>query len=351
MQHPDEGTIHSWLDGALSAEDAARIESHVAACETCAAAVAEARGFIAASSRILTALDHVPRGVIPAAAAPRGRGMRTFLRAAAAILVVAVGSLVVLRNEGSEMKGTSAVDNVAPEAATNIAAVDSAPPPVVADAQTQAAAPTAPAAATAAPRQTTQNTSERAGTVAGDLAQKSVAGAVGGTDRRTLAAGGAPAPTAPAVVSRTETDLAAPAEAVVSLRRVRADSAIGERRIVYEVAPGQTVTLIEHETLRLESVVATGAAAPLAQTTGKAASRVGERSRANTMAAAAAPAPPPPPAVQPLADSLSKLATIEWIEGATGRKLTLTGALPRARLEEIKLAIEKERAATRTRAP
>jgi len=26
MQHLDEGTIHSWLDGALSPEDAARVE-------------------------------------------------------------------------------------------------------------------------------------------------------------------------------------------------------------------------------------------------------------------------------------------------------------------------------------
>jgi anti-sigma factor RsiW len=58
MQHPDEGTIHSWLDGALSADETARVEAHVKDCPECAAAVAEARGFIAASSRILTALDN-----------------------------------------------------------------------------------------------------------------------------------------------------------------------------------------------------------------------------------------------------------------------------------------------------
>jgi len=44
MPHPDEGTIHSWLDGALPSEEAARIESHVAGCPQCQAAVAEARG-------------------------------------------------------------------------------------------------------------------------------------------------------------------------------------------------------------------------------------------------------------------------------------------------------------------
>jgi anti-sigma factor RsiW len=29
MQHLDEGTIHSWLDGALSAEEAARVSAHI----------------------------------------------------------------------------------------------------------------------------------------------------------------------------------------------------------------------------------------------------------------------------------------------------------------------------------
>jgi hypothetical protein len=67
MQHLEEGTIHAWLDGELSPEECARIESHVAACGACAALVAEARGLIAASSRILSALDDVPGGVIPEA--------------------------------------------------------------------------------------------------------------------------------------------------------------------------------------------------------------------------------------------------------------------------------------------
>src|SRR5688500_19715348 len=99
MQHPDEGTIHSWLDGALPAEDAASLESHVATCQSCAAAVAEARGFIAASSRILTALDDVPRGVLPAVPSKK-RDFRVLWRAAAAMLVVAGGRLRVLREGG-----------------------------------------------------------------------------------------------------------------------------------------------------------------------------------------------------------------------------------------------------------
>ncbi|MEP7381012.1 MAG: zf-HC2 domain-containing protein [Gemmatimonadota bacterium] len=65
MEHIDEGTIHAWLDGALPSDETARIEAHVASCTACAIAVAEARGLIAASSRILSALDEVPGGVIP----------------------------------------------------------------------------------------------------------------------------------------------------------------------------------------------------------------------------------------------------------------------------------------------
>ena len=101
MQHLDEGTIHSWLDGALAPGEAAQVEAHVAECPECAAAVAEARGFIAASSRILTALDNAPRGVIPVAA-PKRRVDPIVWRVAATLLVVAAGTLAVFRNGGRE---------------------------------------------------------------------------------------------------------------------------------------------------------------------------------------------------------------------------------------------------------
>jgi anti-sigma factor RsiW len=65
MQHLDEGTIHAWLDGALDAEEASRVEQHVAGCATCAAAVAEARGLVAGASRILSALDDTPSVLAP----------------------------------------------------------------------------------------------------------------------------------------------------------------------------------------------------------------------------------------------------------------------------------------------
>ena len=66
MQHLDEGTMHAWLDGELPPAERQAAEEHVASCDECKAAGAEVRGFIAASSRILTALDAVPGGVLPA---------------------------------------------------------------------------------------------------------------------------------------------------------------------------------------------------------------------------------------------------------------------------------------------
>ena len=65
MQHLDEGVIHAWLDGQLPRDEAAAAEAHVAECRQCADTVAEARGLIAASSRILMSLDNVPRDVAP----------------------------------------------------------------------------------------------------------------------------------------------------------------------------------------------------------------------------------------------------------------------------------------------
>ena len=65
MQHVDEGTIHAWLDGALAPDESERVASHVASCGACGAVVADARGLVAAASRILSALDVVPPGVMP----------------------------------------------------------------------------------------------------------------------------------------------------------------------------------------------------------------------------------------------------------------------------------------------
>jgi len=104
MQHLDEGTIHAWIDGELSPEQVSEVEAHASTCPECAAMVAEARGLVAAATRILTALDDLPGGVIPsvpdiapAQVVRRRWYQRTDLRAAAALLFVAGASLLVVR--------------------------------------------------------------------------------------------------------------------------------------------------------------------------------------------------------------------------------------------------------------
>jgi hypothetical protein len=112
----DEGRIHEWLDGQLSAAEGAELEALVASDPAWADALAEARGLVAASRRITSALDDVPADVIPigrptsgafeARALParpvqvnarRPRFMLRTWRNVAAMMIVFVGSGVVWR--------------------------------------------------------------------------------------------------------------------------------------------------------------------------------------------------------------------------------------------------------------
>ena len=128
MRHLDEGTIHAWLDGALSAEEAARVELHLSSCETCSDAVAEARGLIAASSRILTALDDVPR----LSGAQWGRGdrgdRRPFLvrwRIAATVALVVGGGALALAVRRDAIPTVALQASAERESAVTLAALDS----------------------------------------------------------------------------------------------------------------------------------------------------------------------------------------------------------------------------------
>ena len=114
MQHLDEGTIHAWIDGELSPDEANDVTAHASACPECAVMVAEARGLVAASTRILNALDDVPGGVMPsvpdiapAQTSRRRWYQRTDVRAAAALLLMAGTSLVVVQR-GVDTSDTSA---------------------------------------------------------------------------------------------------------------------------------------------------------------------------------------------------------------------------------------------------
>ncbi len=62
-RHPDEGAIHAWLDGELSQSESDVLRAHLNDCAECRVSVAEARGLVAASARILRSLDDGPGGV------------------------------------------------------------------------------------------------------------------------------------------------------------------------------------------------------------------------------------------------------------------------------------------------
>ncbi|HEU4748605.1 MAG TPA: zf-HC2 domain-containing protein [Gemmatimonadaceae bacterium] len=352
MQHPDEGTIHSWLDGALPAAEAESVEAHVATCQSCAAAVAEARGFIAASSRILTALDDVPRGVLPAVP-ERKRDLRVFWRSAAAMLVVAGGSLVVMRAGGPDASvSPPSAEIVQPKvgSGSSVAQVD----------ESAAREPRAPFESERRDRTKVAAARDLSAKAERPRPQEPAGGIAGGISADAVAPASAPAPTAAN---------ASVAEGERALKVLGVARLAGARQTTYEIAPGQTVTLTEREPAFLSAPVATaqGAAQPMVLRDGRAA----QPSRVE----AAAASPPPPasdsragmdsaiegrvagvarPPVAPRKTALTfgaGLQTITWTEVTTGKTLVLTGNLSVERLQEIRLRIEKERAATGVKIP
>ena len=152
-EHLDEGTIHAWLDGAVAPDESARVESAAGSCAECAARVAEARGLIAASSRILSSLDAVPAGVIPGSstdvdqlAALRARRRATSRRwwqdrrvaVAASLVFVAGVSSLVMRSNGRQT--TEASSQLTAES-TPTSVLEPAPASAPATASTSPASP------------------------------------------------------------------------------------------------------------------------------------------------------------------------------------------------------------------
>ena len=335
MQHLDEGTIHSWLDNALSPDEAARVEAHVAECPECAAAVAEARGFVAASSRILTALDDAPRGVLPAAG-PVRRGNRAMLRAAAAVLVVAAGSLVVLRNGERE---TQRVTNASDAALSAVKTV--APPAPMNVDSTRAASEAAvgiPTEANSSRRTAISSQQRNTVSIEKRAAKTATADAVTATDQAFT----------PSRVADAAVVAAAPEAA--PLRVVETPRRPGETVTVYEVAPGDTVTLTELLVTRVNLPTAV----PLGRQGAGRASGMSTKTRADAAAASGsgysgyvtAPAPAvSAPASAPQVGFANPVRTIKWTDGTTGNTMMLSGRKSEAQLQEIRRWIEKERAA------
>jgi hypothetical protein len=374
MRHPDEGTIHSWLDGALSADEAARVEAHVKDCPECAVAVAEARGFIAASSRILTALDNAPRGVIPAAA-PKKRIDPIVWRVAATLLVVAGGTFAVLKSGGREAPFSVVNHRDTKSEAVAAVAQQASDSSAVAPSASSKVETTRLAAKAVAPIRSPGNSSPA---VAGGSAQNVLTGkpvakmrAVDmstATEKAPTAANSPVTLSAPAPVSRPQGNTGAAVNGNVAgrsantveaptLRALTPASAgsvaaldaasepqalkivgrprqIGARITLYEVAPGDTVTLTEIMSLQLDEVVVTG------MSTARTAEQSTERS-VTTQAAKGSVAPSKTGNVE----VSNGVTTISWMDPATRNVMKLSGRISPARLQQVKTQIERERAA------
>jgi hypothetical protein len=373
MQHLDEGTIHAWLDGALTPEEAAQADAHVKDCSRCQAAVAEARGFIAASSRILTALDDAPRGVIPIA--PKQRVQPWVWRVAATVLVVATGTILLVKERGSESR--SAISKAGDSAA--LFKAQGAGPPFATLPETAAAADS-----TTPPRATGQPVAAPAA-----IRPSAPPGRVGGvaqapiraTAKQDLRAGNleARAP-APAVARRADAPIESKADAVASIpattaptvpvvsalsqrvgvaggaatqaipREVGTRQSIGRTQTFYEVAPGDTVVLEEQSPTQLQGVVATGATMRAAQapvrTDKSAAASVESQQKAEATPAAA---PSPSTALQDA--QVGERHSISWLDPSTRRVTILSGRHTQEELERIREQIQRLRAAQSKKSP
>ena len=335
MQHPDEGTIHAWLDGQLPQEEAAEVEAHTATCAECAAIVAEARGLIAASSRIVSALDIVPAGVIPERILRKRPWYATAqFRAAAAVAFFAAASMIVLRDRS----GASLEDSAARVVASSRLQVEQTQAPATASgpaAQRDANRSASSANKVAADQATSRRV---AGKSAAKVSEQDEAGSEAAASVSPPPALAAAAAVAPEPLLRAEPVVVTAQSArsqfanadAVSLEVVRADSGAANVKVtVYRVAAGQEVTLTESA----PSPTATAMRARELRT-----SKVGAASTgaAGAVQAMAAPAPSAPR--RDSAESLP-VESITWNSQA-GSTYTLSGRLSRARLEEIRKQIE-----------
>ena len=301
MQHLDEATIHAWLDGALSPDQAARAEAHAAECAACAAGVAEARGFVAASSRITSALDDVPRGVI---VAPRTRPhiSRPLLQAAAVLVVVAAGGLLVIRNRPMSETGHATVVHhrekgvsvgEAPQSALSSAQQTSAPPPAAIPALT-AKVPTV--------RPPTHDTTVNIA-LSHDVDQLQTV-----------------------VTTGVATAASAPLK-VVKVERVASGT-----QTTYEITPERSVTLTEPDSIAARATGG-GIARGRVMASGAVAFERRLARASSTTPLASAPV-----------SSEQAVNTIQWTEESTGKTLVLSGPFSVSELESIKARIEDLRA-------
>jgi hypothetical protein len=318
-------------------------------------------------------------------------------RAAAAVLVVAAGSLVVVRNTGKDSRAEY----------STIESADTAP----------VLQPAPPITILARPPQTTATSGlqRNAGSAAKTTGETGATGAVAATEEKLSAAvttprvadlrkAGAPsaqsnivasdssaaaAPTASAARDNAERVLPAsgyaniqPARPPIVLRgnmtALRAGDSLSElvplkvvgrprqagaKITLYEVTPTDTVTLTELMNVQLESVVVTGMSAPTTQriegqAAGKAAAapsppradaavaspQDSQREAGGVAGAEQARARAVPARVTEIGTA-NGVTTITWTDAGSRNVLKLSGRLPLAQLQQTKIRIERERAA------
>ena len=325
MQHPDEGTIHTWLDGELAAEDAAAFESHVAECPECAAAIAEARGLVAASSRIVSALDWVPRDVIPKPKpALRAWYSSTQFRAAAAFVVVAGASLVIIRSERQSPtmaladRGVPAVAEertkkpVLAPMSKDMPEVPSANRVVIASPKAQAHSEKPKALSKNAPRAAAANAQFEGKEAAPITARSSVAMKAVDTRGR--------------VIDALSAGVTVADESDANIIIVRSDSSDKTKRTVFQLAGGVQVTLTEIE----PPVLSARAMAQAIE------SRIGAARKSAIASVPQAPAPTE-------ASRRREAHAITWTDPETGKSYMLTGPLSSEQLEALKTRLVKLR--------
>lgn len=272
-EHLDEGTIHAWLDDALPPDEAARVESLAGSCADCAALVAEARGLIAASSRILFSLDAVPAGVIPGTsdnvdqlAALRARQRASSRRWWQDRRVLVAASLVFVAGVSSLVWRTSPNDLTAPVQLTVESDSASAAPPAV-----PVPVPAAPAPVTARESQARDAVAEqserRRDTTRGRVAAATPAPVDTPVAQKALA-DAARAPAAPPAANEARiTDVAAASRsrdstATSNLAIQRPLRQEGTRQAVQQQLQSDSARLARFSSgLRLSEVVVTGVGA------------------------------------------------------------------------------------------
>ena len=347
-QHPDEGTLHAYIDGELPGAEAKALEAHVATCASCSAALAEARGLVAATSQVITALDAAPAVTRSSAAvigragtAPAGRVSRPLIfrmpyARAAALLLLIGGSAFVADRSGMFDGGARprAVSMEAEVVQSSESAIAPAP-------EAAASAPAASAPASPAP---TSLSTAAVGSASGVVARKEAAPRVAAN--RAAQDGARAVDNARAMAAPETLASGRQQDAATAGSLKRAESAEATRAPALAavppappMAPPPPARSVD---FRLSEVVVTSASDPVRVSryrtkAGTILTLTEEPLRTSFAEESDAPRTAAAGAQRPAAAAMSApvVSSYRWSSPEQGRTYTLTGPLPVAELEAL----------------